>query len=46
MTREKALVFLSEVEKERLLLKQSVGIIEKRLLALKKKSKKKTGLSI
>ncbi len=40
MSKEKALVFLSEVEKEILLLKQSVGIIEKRLLALKKKRQK------
>ncbi|MBI4690931.1 MAG: hypothetical protein HY754_11825 [Nitrospirae bacterium] len=40
MTREKALVFLSETENEMLLLRQCIEVIEKRLSSLKKKKKK------
>jgi uncharacterized protein YutE (UPF0331/DUF86 family) len=40
MTREKALVFLSETENEMLLLRQCIEIIERRLSSLKKKKKK------
>lgn len=40
MTKEKALVFLSETENEMLLLKQCIEVIEKRLSVLKEKSHK------
>ena len=38
MTKEKALVFISETEKEIILINQCIEIIEKRLLALEKKT--------
>ncbi len=40
MTKEKVLVFLSEMEKEMLLLRQCVEVIEKRLSVLKKKNRR------